>query len=100
MLPVYPPVMKEKVIVNTGSYDDLFVVEEGNGYLQLKGEGHVVRIENKSNMKYWQVYTPADRKRIAVEPMTFVGNLYALYPKMKPELPQEGSFTIRAEQND
>jgi hypothetical protein len=30
-------------------------------------------------MKYWQIYTPPDGKRIAVEPMTFIGNLYALY---------------------
>ena len=30
-------------------------------------------------MKYWQIYTPPDGIRIAVEPMTFMGNLYTIY---------------------
>jgi hypothetical protein len=30
-------------------------------------------------MKYWQIYTPPDGHRIAVEPMTFIGNVYANY---------------------
>jgi hypothetical protein len=46
-------------------------------------------------MKYWQVYTPPDGKRIAVEPMTFVGNLYSIYSEEKfGKLPNQGNFTI------
>jgi hypothetical protein len=31
-----------------------------------------------SHLPYWQIYTPPDGKRIAVEPMSFTGNVYKI----------------------
>lgn len=47
-------------------------------------------------MPYWQIYTPPDRKRIAVEPMSFTGNVYKITETgFSPNL-FEGEFTIEA----
>jgi hypothetical protein len=35
-------------------------------------------VKISSGLPYWQIYTPPDGKRIAVEPMSFTGNLYAI----------------------
>lgn len=48
-------------------------------------------------MKFWQVYTPPDGKRIAVEPMTFIGNIYKIFNEQEyGPLPKYGKFTISA----
>jgi hypothetical protein len=49
-----------------------------------------------SNLPFWQIYTPPDGKRIAVEPMSFTGNLYKILELDPKELLKNGSFTILA----
>ena len=53
-------------------------------------------VKINSSLPYWQIYTPPCGKRIAVEPMTFVGNLYDISDSgLSPTL-NEGSFEINA----
>lgn len=94
MLPVYPFNKSELHIREGNQYDHLFL-KEGEGFVRLKAkDGPSVEISSKE-MHYWQVYTPGDGARIAVEPMTFCGNLYKIYNKEEfGELPQSAEFII------
>lgn len=80
LLPILPFVESYKNIVPTQKYDHLFKFEgEGEAYFRMgKPNSQKVQIKSK-DMRYWQVYTPADGNRIAVEPMTFFGNIYSVY---------------------
>jgi hypothetical protein len=74
------------------TYDSLF---EGGTYLQLTNPtGFNVRIS--SQLPYWQIYTPPEGKRIAVEPMSFVGNLYDISKQGECPTLSEGSLEIKA----
>ena len=69
---LFPFQRKDLTVSPLETYDSLF---EGGTYLQLTNPtGFNVRIS--SQLPYWQIYTPPEGKRIAVEPMSFVGNLY------------------------
>jgi len=49
----------------------------GGNYVELLSKtGVKVRLE--SDLKYWQIYTPQERTAIAVEPVSFGGNLYEI----------------------
>jgi hypothetical protein len=51
-------------------------------------------------MPYWQIYTPPDGKRIAVEPMSFTANVYKISEAgFKPTL-TKGEFSITAWQDE
>ena len=94
-MPIYPFQFSNVDVNENGNYDSLFVVEdEEGGFLELIDEKREVNVSIKSKMKYWQVYTPGDRKRIAVEPMSFCGNMYKIHPQMGGELPEMGEFVI------
>lgn len=57
--------------------------------------GRGVEIRSR-DMRYWQVYTPEGGRKIAVEPMTFMGNVYRVYEHGEfGDLQNEGEFTIR-----
>jgi len=55
-------------------YDDLF---EGGTFLEIASTDHF-HVKITSPLPYWQIYTPPDGKRIAVEPMSFTGNVYKI----------------------
>lgn len=61
-------------------YDSLFQgasefsQDKLGNFVELDDGLNKVRIE--SNLEYWQIYTPPDGKRIAIEPMSFHGNIY------------------------
>lgn len=79
-MPIVPLIESNVEIMSTKKYDHLFKNNgEGEAFFRLcKPHGHSVEVKS-IDMKYWQVYTPPDGVRIAVEPMTFFGNMYALY---------------------
>lgn len=71
---IYPYERSDIVVNPAQKYDHLF---EGGSFLQITSkDGFNVRINSK--LPYWQIYTPPEGKRIAVEPMTFTGNLYKI----------------------
>lgn len=47
-------------------------------------------------MGYWQIYTPPDHKRIAIQPVTFGGNVYTINAAKNGiwPLPQHGTSII------
>ena len=77
------------------NYDSLFE-REGLGYLRIQSLELNKEVEiSSSDMHFWQVYTPPDGKRIAVEPMTFCGNLYKIYDeKIFCKLAETAGFHI------
>ena len=75
LMTVFPFERQEIKVNSQDQYDSLF---EGGSYLQIGNKtGFNVRIN--SSLPYWQIYTPPDGKRIAVEPMSFTGNLYHIH---------------------
>ena len=57
------------------------VEDEEGGSLELIDEQKSITVQIQSKLKYWQIYTPGDRTRIAVEPMSFCGNMYKIHPQ-------------------
>lgn len=81
------------MVISSGEkYDSLF---EGGTFVNLESKnGFNVRIQ--SELPYWQIYTPPDGRRIAIEPMSFTANVYKISEAgLEPNL-TEGSFTITA----
>ena len=73
----YPYEKQDIAVKSSEKYDSLF---EGGTFLQIANkDGFNVKIN--SELPFWQIYTPPDGKRIAVEPMTFTGNLYHIHEK-------------------
>jgi hypothetical protein len=70
-------------------YNNLF---KGGSYFELisKKKTHL-RIS--TDLPYWQIYTPENKSRIAIEPASFCGNLYNIYQKdSKIDLLTQGSL--------
>ena len=75
-------------------YDNLFYP---GTYFSIQGKTHTLTIS--SNMPYWQIYTP-DEYRIAVEPMSFCGNIFSIYKDQDyTKLMTEGVVVIEIEKN-
>jgi len=77
------PLSEEKwdgIIDGKKKYDSLFQgpkefsENDLDNFVELDDGVNKLRIE--SNLEFWQIYTPEDGKRIAIEPMSFHGNLY------------------------
>lgn len=49
-----------------------------------------------SALPYWQIYTPPCGKRIAVEPMSFTGNMYRISQTGHVPNLTEGALLIEA----
>lgn len=66
--------------------------------MRLTSKEATVSIE--SDLPYWQIYTPASRKTIAIEPVSFCGNLYNIYSKDKDIVLQKtGNIVISVKEN-
>jgi hypothetical protein len=54
-----------------------------------------VRARLESDLPFWQIYNPPERRTIAVEPASFSGNLYHIH-SLDPliELPKTGRLTF------
>jgi hypothetical protein len=51
----------------------------------------------ESNLQFWQIYTPDDGKRIAIEPMSFHGNVYEIVkenPHLWGAIPKHGKIRV------
>jgi hypothetical protein len=71
---IYPYQKTEVEIQSDKKYDDLF---EGGSFFKLISLDNF-NLKISSSLPYWQVYTPPDGKRIAIEPMSFTGNVYKI----------------------
>lgn len=59
-----------------------------------------VTVSIESDLPYWQIYTPASRKTIAIEPVSFCGNLYNISSKDKDiVLQKSGKIVISVKEN-
>jgi galactose mutarotase-like enzyme len=74
LLPIYPFILTETKLDSKSQYDSLF---KGGSYVELISVSGVhIRVD--SNLPFWQIYTPPDSKRIAIEPMSYCGNVYRI----------------------
>lgn len=75
LLPVYPFVVEPARIMPGEKFDNLF---RGGSRFSIVSNHLKKKLTIQSKeLKYWQVYTP-DEHRIAVEPMSFCGNIFAI----------------------
>lgn len=66
------------MIVPGSKYDNLY---RKGSFFSIQSDILKKSVTIKSNLPYWQIYTP-DEKRIAVEPMSFTGNVFRVREEM------------------
>ena len=89
---IYPYQKIDVEIQLDKKYDDLF---EGGTFLEITSTDNF-HLKIHSSLPYWQIYTPPYGKRIAVEPMSFTGNVYKISEAgFAPSL-SSGEFFIEA----
>ena len=75
LLPIYPFIVEPARIIPGEKLDDLF---RGGSYFSISSDEIKKKLTIRSpELKYWQIYTP-DEQHIAIEPMSFSGNIFAI----------------------
>jgi aldose 1-epimerase len=60
--------------LGTTSYDNGFSLDRDQAIFSISGGGHSIAIEFQSGFRYAQIFAPADKQFIAIEPMTAATN--------------------------
>ena len=60
--------------LGTTSYDNGFSLYEDRAVFSISGGGHSIAIEFQNGFRYAQIFAPADKQFIAIEPMTAATN--------------------------
>ena len=82
--------------------DHLLTGKEEELYFGISNENYLLRLRIAANSQltfpYFQIYTPADKKSIAIEPMTSTGNAFFIKDsgicRLNPKEKKTGEFVI------
>lgn len=82
------------------SYDDGFAVDEGHAEFTVSGAGYAIQIKFLDGFRFAQVFAPAQKELIAVEPMTAPANALASGQNLvllQPEEKYRAAFRVCVE---